>query len=209
MTASREYLVKHGAAGHLGRFCCAADTALVRGTTVVVRGRRSLELGEVMLAVRNGNTVADEFVGDLLRPATSEDFAAAARNRVFGQRLLDDAVRHAEQSSAPVAFVDIEVALDGVSAVLHGLRTASGDLDSLLAEVGESHSTILRLYEVNGVVEEDDHGCGSCGSGGSGGCGTCGAGGCSSCSSGASKDLEAYFAELREQMNQRNRVALL
>jgi hypothetical protein len=206
MTGSREYLVKHGVAGHLGRFYCADDAALARGTTVVVRGRRSLELGEVMLAVRNGNTVADDFIGELLRPATNEDFAAAARNRVFGQQLLEEAVVRAERSSAPVAFVDVEISLDGASAVLHGLRTAPGDIGPLMAAVGETHSTIVRLYEVNGVVEEDEHGCGSCGSGG---CGSCGTGGCSSCSSGAGRELEAYFGELREQMENRNRVALL
>jgi hypothetical protein len=207
MTASREYLVKHGVAGHLGRFICAEDGAFARGTTVVVRGRRSLELGEVMLAVRNGNTVADDFIGELLRPATTEDFAAAARNRVFGQQLLEEAVLRAERSAAPVAFVDVEISLDSASAVLHGLRTAPGDLGPLLAEIGEGHARIIRLYEVNGIVEEDEHGCGSCGSGG--GCGSCGTGGCSSCSSGAGRELAAYFAELREQMENRNRVALL
>jgi hypothetical protein len=206
MTASREYLVKHGVAGHLGRFCSADDAAFARGTTVVIRGRRSLELGEVILAVRNGNTVADDFIGELLRPARDEDFAAAARNRVFGQQLLEEAVVRAERASAPVSFVDVEISLDGASAVLHGLRTAPGDLGPLMAAVGDVHSTIVRLYEVNGVVEEDDHGCGSCGSGG---CDSCGTGGCSSCSSGAGRELTEYFAELREQMDQRNRVALL
>jgi hypothetical protein len=58
---------------------------------------------------------------------------------------------------------------------------------------------------------EDDHGCGSCGDGGcgEGGCGSCGDGGCGSCSAGGAKELEKYFADLREQMEQSHRVALL
>ena len=37
----------------------------------------------------------------------------------------------------------------------------------------------------------------------------CGSGGCGSCSAGGSKELETYFAGLREQMEHQHRVALL
>jgi hypothetical protein len=208
MTRGREYLVHHGIAGHLGRFRALSGEDFARGSTVVVRGRGGLELGDVLLAATGDRALLpDDFVGELLRPATDDDLAAVARNRVFGQRLFDAATQRAEALAAPISFVDVEVALDGASAVLHGLRHAPGDVGPLLAELGEQHSLILRLYEVNGTVEEDDHGCGSCGS--EGGCGSCGTGGCSSCSSGAGKELASYFAELRGQMENRNRVALL
>jgi hypothetical protein len=208
MTREREYLVHHGVAGHLGRFRALSGDEFARGTTVVVRGRSGMELGDVMLAASSERALLpDDFVGELLRPATEDDLAAVARNRVFGQRLFDAATLRADALAAPISFVDIEVALDGASAVLHGLRLAAGDVGPLLAELGEEHSLIVRLYEVNGTIEEDEHGCGSCGA--EGGCGSCGTGGCSSCSSGAGKELATYFAELRSQMENRNRVALL
>jgi hypothetical protein len=207
MMGGGEYLVHHGAAGHLGRFRAVAGGEFPRGTTVVVRGRRGLELGDVMLhAPGDRALLPDDYVGDLLRTATDDDLAATARNRAFGQRLFDAASAWAEKMAAPVSFVDVEVALDGTAVVLHGMRLAPGDVGPLLTQLGEEHSIVVRLYEVNGTVEEDEHGCGSCGSGG---CGSCGAGGCSSCSSGAGKELANYFAQLRTQMESRNRVALL
>jgi hypothetical protein len=208
MTGEREYLVHHGVAGHLGRFRALADGEFARGATVVVRGRGGLELGDVMLAAAGDRALLpDDFVGELVRPATEDDLAAVARNRVFGQRLFDAATLRADAMAVPMSFVDVEVALDGSSAVLHGLRLAPGDVGPLLARLGEEHALVVRLYEVNGTIEEDEHGCGSCGS--EGGCGSCGTGGCSSCSSGAGKELASYFAELRAQMENRNRVTLL
>jgi cell fate regulator YaaT (PSP1 superfamily) len=208
MQAGREYLVHHGVAGHLGRFRSVNDEPLLRGATVVIRGRRGLELGKVLQqSSANQLRLDDEYIGDLLRPASTDDLESANQSRTYGQVLFQDAVRRAEAKALPISIVDVEVALDRTSAVLHGLRFAPGDFEPLLATLGEEHHLIVRLYEVNGTVEEDEHGCGSCGS--KGGCSSCGAGGCSSCSSGAGRELAAYFAELRSQMENRNRIALV
>lgn len=208
MQGGREYLVHHGVAGHLGRFRSGADHSFARGDKVVIRGRRGLELGEVLLqSATNRPRLDDEFIGDLLRPASNDDFDSTEQNRRYGQSLFQDAVKRAEFAALPVSLIDIEIALDRSGAVLHGLRFAPGDIQPMLATLGEEHRLIVRLYEVNGTVEEDEHGCGSCGSGG--GCGSCGTGGCSSCSSGAGRELAEYFAELRGQMENRNRIALV
>src|SRR5207302_10737304 len=130
----------------------------------------------------------DEFVGELVRSATDDDLAAEARNRVLGLRLFEYAVARAESRGVPVSIVDVEVALDGQSALLHGLRLGPGDCGGLLSDIGDEHHVIARLFELNEPVAEDEHGCGSCGSGESGGCGSCGGGGCSSCSSGAGNE---------------------
>src|SRR5262245_20546115 len=138
-----EYLVHHGAAGHLGRFRAVAGGEFSRGATVVVRGRRGLELGDVMLqATGDRALLPDDFVGDLIRAATDDDLAATTRNRVFGQRLFDAASACAKNTAAPISFVDVEVALDGTSAVLHGMRLAPGDVGPLLAQLGEEHSIL-------------------------------------------------------------------
>jgi hypothetical protein len=203
----REYVVHHGTAGHLGRFRAGEDAEFSRGTTVVVRGRRGLELGRVLIPIApDRSTLPDEFVGELVRLASDGDLSLQEKNREFGQKLFETAVHRAVARAAPVSFVDVEVALDAGSAVLHGLRLGDGDLGPLLEELGLEHSLIVRLYEVNGPVAEDEHGCGSCGSGG---CGSCASGGCSSCSAGAAKELADYFAGLRAQMENQHRVALL
>lgn len=208
MQAGREYVVHHGVAGHLGRFRTVADMRLARGDSVVVRSRRGLELGEVLLTSEaNRPRLDDEFVGDLLRPASKDDLETVRHNREIEQRLFQAVLSLIERDAVPLSLVDLELSLDRSSAVLHGLRFAPGDIQPLLATVGEEHQLIVRLYEVNGTVAEDEHGCGSCGS--EGGCGSCGAGGCSSCSSGAGRELAEYFAELRSQMETRNRIALV
>jgi len=84
-----------------------------------------------------------------------------------------------------------------------------------LAELGERYGLIVRLYDLAAeppaaADEPEEHGCGSCGEGGcgEGGCSSS-SGGCASCSAGGGRELERYFAALREQMEQKQRVPLL
>jgi hypothetical protein len=213
--AGCEYLVHHGSAGHLGRFGATTGDALDRGATVVVRSRRGLELGEVLCPVDPDRpALPDPFVGELLRPATPADHAAAARCEQQAHALFDDGSRLTDELAVPLALVDVEVFLDGRQALLHALRLGPCDEGPLLAALGARHDLIVRLYDLAqepAAAGHDDHGCGSCGSGGcgSGECGSCGSGGCGSCSAGAAKELVSYFAGLREQMERRQRVPLL
>ena len=63
MTMTREYLVHHGAAGHVGRFRAAGD-GCARGDAVVIRSQRGLELGEVLAPADDGRVpFPDGFVG--------------------------------------------------------------------------------------------------------------------------------------------------
>ncbi len=219
--SGHEYLVYHGCSGHLGRFRAPDAGGLDRGTTVVVRSARGLELGEVLCPAQPDRaTLPDPFVGELLRPATPTDLADAERCRAVGQRLFDEGCQLAEGMRLPLALVDVEVLMDGRQALLHALRLGPCDEGPLLSALGERHGLIMRLYDltqepaVADHEDHDEHGCGSCGSGGcgSGECGSCssnGHGGCNSCSSGAARELEQYFAALREQMEKRSRLPLL
>jgi hypothetical protein len=210
---SGEYLVYHGCAGHLGRFHVDGPDGFGRGAAVVVRSRRGLELGEVLCLSRPDRlTLPDPVVGDLLRSATADDLDAADRHRTLGRQVFEDGSQWAEARALPLALLDVEVFLDGRAALLHAVRLGTCDEGPLLADLGDRHGLIVRLYDLHGepaVEVEDEHGCGSCGSGGcgDGGCGS--GGGCGSCSAGGAKELTNYFAGLREQMEQVHRVALL
>jgi hypothetical protein len=216
-TTAGEYLVHHGAAGHLGRFRAAGGDVCARGDAVVVRTARGLELGEV-LAPADGSRVTfpDAFVGELLRRATRDDLAAVARGREVGIALCADGERLAFERALPLAVVDVEMFLDGRQAVLHVLKLGPCDEGPWLADLGDRHGLIVRLYDLArepaepADAREDGHGCETCGSGGCGDgeCGS-GGGGCTSCSSGAAADLAQYFAGLREQMERRQRLPLL
>jgi hypothetical protein len=207
--STREYLVHHGCAGHLGRFRAGGAAALARGAAVVVRSRRGLELGEVLCPSHPERAaLPDPFVGELLRPAGPADLGTADRCRERGQRLFDNGIRLADELALPLALVDVEVLLDGRQALLHAVRLGPCDEGPLLAALGERYDLIVRLHDLTAEPAPGGHGCGSCGAGGCGSCGSEG-GGCDSCSAGAAKELAGYFAELRARMEQRQRVPLL
>jgi hypothetical protein len=216
MTAKREYLVHHGTAGHVGRFR-SVNGDCARGDAVVVRSQRGLELGRVLAKAEPDRTpFPDGFVGELLRHASSDDFTLAERGRTTGLELCAAGERLAAASGLPLAVLDAEVLLDGRQAVLHVLKLAACDEGPWLADLGERQGMIVRLHDLGREAPAaDDHvdaptSCGADGCGG-GDCGSCGSegGGCSSCSSGAANELASYFAGLRVQMEERQRVPLL
>jgi hypothetical protein len=209
-----EYLVYHGCAGHLGRFRTVGPGEFDRDEAVVVRSCRGLELGKLLCPSTPDRLILpDPFVGELLRVATDDDSAAADRYRDLGRRLFEDGSALADTLGLPFAVVDVEVFLDGRQALLHIVRLGPADEGPLLAELGDRHGLIVRLYDLAGEPApeaEHEHGCSSCGDGGcgEGGCGSCGDG-CGSCSAGGAKELASYLAGLRQEMENRNRVALL
>lgn len=207
IAAAAEYVIQHGVAGRLGRFRASSGPVMNRGDSVVIRGRRGLEIGTVLCRAGSTPLDADGFVGEIVRVASGADAQLQQDNQEFGQTVFESARRMAADSGLALILVDIEVAFDRKSALLHAILAQQCETELLLAEVGETYGLIVRLHELNEPVAEDEHGCGSCGSGG--GCGSCGAGGCSSCSSGTAAELQEYFSELRSQMENRNRLTLL
>ncbi|HYH65689.1 MAG TPA: hypothetical protein VD866_13415 [Urbifossiella sp.] len=205
-------LVRYGRPGYVGRFRAAANVE--RGSRVVVRGLRGLELGTVLCAADRSAGIDDE--GELLRAATAADDAAGDRAAALARDLLAAADDLA--AGLPVAFPDAEVALDGAAAVLHALPWGACDLDPLLVALSERFHLPVRLLDLSRTPTNPDPpepatSCGKpdCGSGG-GGCGS--GGGCStgSCSRGAVKsagELTAYFADLRGKMEAAARVPLV
>jgi hypothetical protein len=207
------YLVQYGRSAFVGRFRSAHDA--VRGDRVVIRGPRGLELGTVLCQLTDRFLPSPEDDGELIRPATPEDEAAAERFGTLGQTVLAAADELAAASGLPLRFVDIEVSLDGTAAVLHGLPWDGCDASPLFAELSDRFGLAVRLLDLSRTPAAKDPpdpghaGCGKpgCGSG-SGGCSSCGSesgGGCStgSCSRGKVKsadELTAYFADLRRQM---------
>lgn len=198
MTTPGAFLVQYGRPGFVGRFRGTAPVA--RGDRVVVRGPRGVEFGEVLVALDCGGED-----GEVLRVATPEDDAEFARLEATGQQLL----AAADATDLPLAFVDVEVTLDG-TAVLHALAWDACDATPLLEELGARFGLTVRLLDLSRAAippEPAEKGCGKPGCGSeSGGCSTCGTGGgCStgSCSRGSVKsadELTTYFADLRRKM---------
>jgi hypothetical protein len=191
------YLVTFGRAGHLGRF--AGELACARGDRVVVRSTRGVEVGTLLGPARCA--LPDPFIGELLRPASSDDLKLDADRESQAQRLAARAA-----VIGPVVVLDAEVMLDGRGAVLHALA-GSVDAGPLLDQLATEFGLIVRLYDLaqepDSPVPAPDHledfkcdrpDCGER---------DCSDGGCSTCSAGSKADVMEYFAGLREKMESR------
>jgi hypothetical protein len=211
----RRYLVRYGRPGFIGRFASAFP--LARAERVVVQGPRGLEIGEVLVSPEpafpsnDGPDLRKSSVpsvpsddGEVLGIATPHDDEEIARLNERGQEIL----AAASAIELPLAFIDVEVTLDG-TVILHAVVWDACDATALLDELGVRFGLTVKLLDLSRIeITKDPTGCGKPGCGSeSGGCSTCGTGGggCStgSCSRGSVKsaeELTAYFADLRQRM---------
>jgi hypothetical protein len=218
------YLIQYGRPGFVGRFRGPDPAvALTRGDRVAIRGPRGLELGTVLCEPADRFSEPAVVDGEVVGRATPEDAAAADRATALGQAILAAAEAAATEASLPLVFVDVETPLDGVSVVLHAVPWAECDATLLFSELSARFERPVRLLDLSRPTAAPDPpepataGCGKpgCGSEG-GGCTSCGTGGgCStgSCSRGkvtSAADLTAYFADLRQKMEEQgaNRTPL-
>lgn len=196
-------LVQYGRLGYVGRFA-GGPPRLERGTPVVVRGPRGVELGGVL------GPAADPFArhldpaagGDVVRVPVPADLALVDQQSRLAADLLADAAD--ATAGLPLAVLDCEILLGG-GCVVHVLPWAECDADSYLAGLSGRHGVPVRLLDLGRAPARPDEpepaGCGTCGSSG-GGCasGGCSTGGCSRKQVKSADDLTAYFLDLRRQM---------
>ena len=202
------YLVQYGKSAYLGRFTPGEGPTYVRGERVVIDGPRGREIGTVLCEAqaRFAHEAAD---GEVLRASEAHDEAAMEANEEQALEMLAFARQRAEADALPFEAIDVEVALDRRTAILHGLAWSDCDASPLLEELSNRFNVIVRFLDLarTAVVAEPASGCGKEGCGSKGGCDSCGTGGCSTggCSRGKVKsadELTNYFASLRRQMEE-------
>jgi hypothetical protein len=208
----QEYLAGYGLLGAFGRFRPLRPLSCRRGDRVVVRSHRGLEIAHVLRPASAGHAhyLPNTTLGQILRGVTDEDLAAEARQREQGQHLLARGAALAVELGLPLELLDVEVLLDGEHAVLHQLRWTDADIRPFVSTLSREFGLTLTLEDLAQAKEApEEAGCGREGCGqGAGGCGSCSSGGCDSCGVHKAAPSQAYFAGLREQMEQR-RVPLV
>ena len=211
----QEYLVNYGKSGDFLRFAVLDGQTYQRGDRVIVRTARGLEVGTVL---RPATGLQQRLfhhlgVGELLRPTTADDEQTYATNLSRSKSLFEQVRQHAQ--SQPLEVIDVDVLMDGQTAVLQYLTWGDSIEDSFWAELSQTCSVKFILEDLAAVTEPEDTeeaGCGSpnCGKGSEGGCSDCSSGGCSSCASGQSVELQEYFSHLREKMHEQpKRIGLV
>lgn len=167
-----QYLVRVGTMGRIGRFSNPDGSLYRRGTRVICRTVRGLEIGEVL--TENAESAAVE--GPLLRRMAVEDEILHQRL----QRHRDEAFSACRQLLAerriPAALVDVEPLFDGSSLVFYFLGEVTPQIEAVTSELAETYETKVQFKKFADTLET---GCGP-------GCGTeeaaghCGTG-CTSC----------------------------
>jgi cell fate regulator YaaT (PSP1 superfamily) len=159
--------------GHIGRFSPAEPILFPRGTRVICRTVRGLELGEVVAPVtRDG--AAD---GQLLRGATLQDELIASRLQQHRDEAFQACSRMLMENGLGVELIDVEHLFDGQSLYFYFLGENTRALESVTAQFVGVYTGKVQFERFHDALT---NGCGpDCGTeSAAGGCGTSG---CSTC----------------------------
>ncbi len=174
---SKIHLVRFGLAGNLGRFASADHRTYVRGTDVVLRTSRGLEVGEVVCPVEVELNDPGSH-GELLRRMGREDHAIAERLSRFRERAFQACSELLVQRNLNATLVDVEHLFDGQSIWFYFLGEVSSEVEALTDELAEVYESKVKFRK---FAETLANGCGpDCGTGAScSNCSGCSSGGCS------------------------------
>jgi len=178
------FFVRVGCMGQVGRFSSAEALRYPRGSRVIVRTARGLELGEV-LALPEGDESPAEADGTILRGMTVEDQLLEARLVQNRHRAFGDCQRRLAELGIDSLLVDVELLFDGQSLYFYFLGEVPPRLDTITAQLAEAYEARVQFRRFAeamtagcgpgcGTEAAEGHGCGSCATGGavSQACGT-------------------------------------
>jgi cell fate regulator YaaT (PSP1 superfamily) len=174
-----QHYVRIGLLGSVGRFAAEGGLRYPRGTRVVCRTGRGLEVGEVLSPLESA---AEQSDGSLLRRVTVEDDLLLARL----ERHRDDAFRACTNRLAergiPAVLVDVEHLFDGQSLYFYFLGEPPPEINDITGELAELYEAQVQFQKFAdtltagcgpGCGTEEGAGCGTSSGGAGGGCSTC------------------------------------
>jgi cell fate regulator YaaT (PSP1 superfamily) len=177
---SRQHFVRLGTLGHVGRFTAVDAVSYPRGSRVILRTARGLEIGEVLSPAaepnQQGSTERGLTDGSILRGMTVEDQLLEARLEQKRQEAFAACSQLLAERGCEAVLLEVEQIFDGQSLYFHFLGTVPPEVETLVAELAETYDAVAQLKQFGETLE---HGCGP-------GCGTESATGqgCSTCSTG-------------------------
>ena len=169
----------------VGHFVSPDAVRYPRGSQVVVRTQRGLELGEVLAPPSEWSEVESD--GNILRPVAIEDQLLAARLEKNRAAAYDACSARINELGLSTVLLDVEHLFDGQSLVFYFLGEPPDELQEVcteLAEVYEASAQFRQFTETLltgcgpgcGTADAVGAGCGSCAIGKATGCGSCASG---------------------------------
>jgi len=168
-----DHFVRVGVLGHVGRFSSVDRSVYPRGSRVICRTTRGLELGQVL----NQSENQGDDDGSMLRRVTVQDELLLARLN----KSKSEAVQHCcdllDERHIDAILMDVEHLFDGQSVYFYFLGEVTSTLEALTVELAETYETSVQFRKFTETLEA---GCGpDCGTD-EGGCGSSSEG-CSTC----------------------------
>lgn len=183
----RQHLIRVGALGRVGRFTSVDAVRYPRGSRVICRTVRGLEVGEVLSAAPSTPLARREVIsapippsdGSLLRGMTPEDHLLLARLEKHRDEAYSACQLLLSERGVQATLMDVEHLFDGRSLYFYFLGDVSPELEAVTAELAETYETQVQFRKFADTLTA---GCGpGCGTDEAAG-GGCGDGGCSTCS---------------------------
>jgi cell fate regulator YaaT (PSP1 superfamily) len=172
------YLVRVGKLGQIGRFRSLQEAALRRGTRVVCRTQRGIEIGQVLGPAHFKQATVDLTDGRLLRSMTVEDEILWGHLHEQADAALKTCQQWLTEQKVAGLLIDVEPLLDGKTLYFHFLSEVSPEIQQHLDHLASIYERSVRESKFAQLLE---HGCGpGCGTEeAKNGCGT--KGGCAVC----------------------------
>jgi cell fate regulator YaaT (PSP1 superfamily) len=172
---ARYHLVRVGTLGHIGRFAAVDQTRFPRGSRVVVRTPRGLEVGEVLAPPADFEQESLED-GELLRGMTVEDELLDARLQKNRLAAYEACQARLDAVGVTTPLVEVEQLFDGRTLVFYFLGPPSTELDAITQELAEAYDSQAQIAKFATTLTEGcgpdcgtehatGHGCTSCASG--------------------------------------------
>jgi cell fate regulator YaaT (PSP1 superfamily) len=139
----------------LGVYASKGEETFARGTEVVVRSERGLEIGELLCEATDAALaqLKDAGHGQLLRTMTPDD--ARERWRLLDQarREFETCLRLIEQEKLPMKLVDVEHIFGGERVVVYYLAENRVDFRELVRQLAGEFQTRVEMRQI-GVRDE-------------------------------------------------------
>ena len=129
-----KYVVRYGVMRALGVFGTRGNDEYERGSQVIARTNRGLEVGNVLCEATEEAVAAlrNPTHGQILRGMTSEDQNEFSHMRAGAGDAFEVCARHAEQLGLPMQLVDIEHVFGGERIVVYYLAEGRFDFRELV-----------------------------------------------------------------------------
>jgi cell fate regulator YaaT (PSP1 superfamily) len=163
-----KYVIRFGAMRMLGIFAPRGNATYQRGTRVIARTNRGLEVGEVLCEASDDTVgqLENPTQGQILRDMTAEDANEQTHIQSSAKEQFAVCQRHVEELGLQMQLVDIEQLFGGERIIIYYLAEGRIDFRELVKRLAGEFQTRIEMRQI-GVRDEAkllaDYGdCGKC-----------------------------------------------